>query len=70
MQGNFRKSEEDLIAEHQLRQNDTRDQVSGSNRSGVSDANQSTINSRRPGRLSIEQGCINCVVQVQVRIKI
>ena len=32
---------------------------------GVSDANQSTINSRRTGKLRIDQGSINCGVQLK-----
>ena len=49
MQEFSRKSEEDLIAEDQLQQHHTRDQVGGIDRYGDSDSNKLTISSIRPG---------------------
>ena len=45
----FRKLEDDLIAEDQLRQHKIKDRVSESKIYGVIDVNQSTIDNIRPG---------------------
>ena len=65
---NFRKSDEYLIADDQLRQHNIRDWVSEGKISGVRDANKSTINSRRSELLRIGQGSINRVLENQSNI--
>ena len=61
----FLNSEEDLIEGDQWQHQQTRDRVGGSNISGVSNENQSKINSRTPGSLRVDQRSINYGVQVQ-----